>query len=292
MTCARCETFLFFFVIGILSYGAGGGLYESFGIRRDVCIWSCLGIVYAYVLQIRSERRIVGRRGKEKRLRVASSASQGGRKAFERIIGYVPPWVDESATESAEWLNRAIEKLWPALIPQMDKVLCAALNPILETNLPPGFVALYFDSVRLGLLPPRVRDFRIGKGSGNVSAAFEFRLSLAVARKDDASVRLTAKSLILALPVVLDNITVDGTLRMELRDMGGTIPCFRAIAISFLAAPRIDFDILPGRDFDLAHLPIIHEAISSVLEGQLRNTVVSPNVLHLPLDDLMPGVFD
>ena len=212
--------------------------------------------------------------------------------------------------ETANWLNLALEKLWPSLVPQLDKILCASLNPILEANLPPAFTALYFESIRFGLRPPQIIDLRVPKNPGDAvllstgrtrpkgsikesRVCIDVRVRFSVKHSDSASVRLTAKTLLLAIPVTVDNISFEAALRFEMRNLGGdNFPCFEAIAFSFLKEPNIDFNLIPGTGFDVAHMPLLRDVMSNVLKEHVSEELVSPNSKRMKLSELLPDMFE
>jgi len=208
------------------------------------------------------------------------------------------------------WLNLALEKLWPSLVPQLDKILCASLNPVLEANLPPAFTAMYFESIRFGLRPPQIMNIRVPKHPGDAVLSstgttmpkrpikesricIDARVRLSVKQSDSASVRLTAKTLLLAIPVLVDNISFEAALRFEIRNLGGdNFPCFEAIAFSFLKEPSIDFNLIPGTGFDVAHMPLLRDVMSNVLKTHVSEELVSPNSKRIKLSELFPDMFD
>ena len=215
-----------------------------------------------------------------------------------------------SKYETANWLNLALKKIWPSLVPQLDKILCASLNPILEANLPPAFTALYFESIRFGLRPPQIIDLKVPKNPGDAvlrstgrtrpkrsikesRVCIDVRVHFSVKHNDSASVRLTAKTLLLAIPVIVDNITFEGALRFEMRNLGGDdFPCFEAVAFSFLKEPNIDFDLIPGTGFDVAHMPLLRDVMSNVLKEHVSEELVSPNSKRMKLSELFPEMFE
>lgn len=302
---------------------AGGAAYAA-GLSTS---WTgqlcCFGIasivVYAHILQVAWRKRVAIRLKRERRLRRAILAPAErrlkSRKELRKILGHVPEWyanvgnVDKTV-ESVEWLNEVLRKLWPSLVPQLDKILCASLNPALEANLPKTFSALYFDSIRFGLRQtPKIDRVSVPKGLGKAVVkvrggssrrrrvvkesrfAVDMRVKFSANQKDDALLRMTVKTLLLAVPIFLDNVSFEGSVRVEMRSVGGDLPCFHAVAVSFLGQPRINFDILPGTGFDVAHIPFLHDAISSMMREQIETVVVSPNCVRLSLSELLPEMF-
>ena len=312
------------------NWGKGGSGFWPFS--KGYLLLATIAIaILAYWSQILAQKIIRSRIRREKRFRLAvsKSAFRERDKAVKMVVSHVPRWFGRRGTaENAEWINEIVRKLWPSMVPQLDKMLCASLNPILEVNLPPAFTELSFESFRFGLKEtPRFSEIRAPTGLGDAvvvrnlrdkengdkcgdpseqhrssrrgknvrkfkesRVALDLRVTFSVNQKDDASVRLTVKTLLMAVPVFLDNISIDGKLRLELRNVGSDLPCFRAIAASFLEHPRINFDLIPGTGFDVAHLPFLHGAISSLLRDRLREAMVSPSVLRMSLVELFPGL--
>lgn len=228
----------------------------------------------------------------------------------------VPSWYRRDVTggETAEWLNEALRKIWPSVVPQLDKLLCAAVNPQIEGNIPPVFTSLSFDSIRFGLTAPVVQSFsttslpsllsrrrvarvartsrgRDTRGAGK-SVCVDCSFSFIASQKSDALIRLTVKTLLLAAPVLLDNVMLEGTVRVELRRVrDGELPCFDAVAFSFLSEPTVSFDLVPGSGLDVSHISLLRNFIATALRDQMSEMLVAPNVLEIGLEDLAPGYF-
>jgi len=259
-------------------------------------------------------------------LRIAS-----GRSTLKSALGgHLPGWVHFPEVETIRWANVAVGKLWPAFIPQLDKVLRAGLNPILAANCPPVFTAIQFNAVKFGLKPPRLFDVRChrlsagdgsdngsrrvavgertrGRGSAGASGhetaaktaeartksvGFDVGLDMDIRAEDDASLLLTVKTMLMTVPTVVDRVHVRGRVRIEIQGIGGDLPCFESIAITLLDDPTVDFSISPGTDFDLAHMPFLKDAIGAAITQQLRENVVHPNKVVLALRDILPALYD
>lgn len=84
------------------------------------------------------------------------------------------------------------------------------------------------------------------------------------------------------VPVMLQEVLFYGKLRLQM-ELIPTPPFIGKIQISFLEVPKIDFILKPLKSFDLMDLPGLSNWISSTIDTALRENIVDPNIISIPL---------
>ena len=208
------------------------------------------------------------------------------------MMDELPAWVRFPEIESVRWLNRTISKLWKALRPCLDTYLCDALNPTLAYYKPEALTLLEMITFDLGSTPPQIQGIKCHEFTSN-SVMIDLELRLVA----DSSSKIKAKVVAgpISLPVMLRNVNLIATLRIEMRCIRGSLPCFDELHISFARKPKFEFDLAAGhRTFDLAHFPIIDRAIMDTV-SEVFGWYVFPSTYAIPMratDELIPAEKD
>ena len=133
--------------------------------------------------------------------------------------------------------------------------------------------------VDLGSTPPQIQGIKFHDFTGD-SVIIDLELRLVA----DSSSSIVANVVCfgMSLPVMLRHVNFIATLRIEMRSIRGSLPCFDELHISFARKPKFEFDLAAGhKTFDLAHLPIVDRAIMDTVGMVLGWYVEFENIISL-----------
>eukprot|EP00939_MAST-03C_sp_MAST-3C-sp1_P000315 g315.t1 len=207
-------------------------------------------------------------------------ARHGGTQDVVKMMDALPPWVRFPDTDRAEYFNKMLNLLWPHLNNNMSPMIKLSANATLETVKPVSLTELKLTHCDLGALPPRIRGIRtydkIGPGCGSLDIDLEFVAS------ESATITLRVKKTPITLDVSLTNIVIQACLRVDIVSIGGELPCFDALGISFARQPFIDFSLETLGGMDLTLLPGIESTIQETLTFTLADAYVWPKRMLYP----------
>jgi hypothetical protein len=203
-------------------------------------------------------------------------AAQSG-DTLAQLGPLLPAWLNLEASEPAEFLNTALQQLWPHVKSAVERALLSHLQPLLAA-LPPLVVGgLAIDTLDLGHEPPVVAGVRAHRARAHVA------LDLRVQFTGDSNVIVRAGK----LPVKLNNLAVYGTLRLALLALdAGALPGFRAVAVAFTRSPRVTFALAA------VHVPVpqsLAAAVPPLLADAIARVAVWPRRVVVPLAPLAPA---
>ena len=136
--------------------------------------------------------------------------------------------------------------------------------------------------VDLGSTPPQIQGIKFHDFTGD---SVMFDLELRLVADSSSSIVANVVALGMSLPVMLRHVNFIATLRIEMRSIRGTLPCFDELHISFARKPKFEFDLAAGhKTFDLAHLPIVDRAIMDTV-GMVLGWYVFPQTKMIPMRD-------
>ncbi|VDQ00053.1 unnamed protein product [Trichobilharzia regenti] len=73
----------------------------------------------------------------------------------------LPSWVYFPDVERAEWLNKVIKRMWPAISEYARDIVIQNIVPIVSQNLPAALTPFSFETIDLGDTPPRVGGIKV-----------------------------------------------------------------------------------------------------------------------------------
>ena len=86
----------------------------------------------------------------------------------------------------------------------------------------------------------------------------------------------------LTLAVRLDELQIDGNLRLVLANFDDKLPCFHMLKVAFVEQPDVRFSLsLIGGDIDL--IPGVSEAITEIIGKGLGKALVWPKYIRVPI---------
>jgi len=212
-----------------------------------------------------------------------------------------------SEHESAEWLNNFFERFWGIYEPVLSATIVASVDQILSTNCPP-----FLDSLRLSTFTLGNKSFRIDKvrtfpktdddivmmdwgvsfTPNDVSDMTPKQAAKKVNPKIVLSIRLGKGLATAAMPVLLEDLSFSGLMRIRLKLMTN-FPHVQLVDISFLEKPVFDYSLKPvGGEtfgFDVGNIPGLSSFIREMVHATLGPMMYDPNVFTLNLEQLLSG---
>jgi hypothetical protein len=157
------------------------------------------------------------------------------------ISSEMPKWFVDSDVETMEWLNAILDRFWVPATGAVNEIIKTEVAPLLEEAKPPGITQLAITELNLGSAAPHIVGIRtLGMVKGAVVVDVEVKWSSNM----KVVVQVGRKGMPLSL--TLKNVQFSGHLRAELSPLVPKVPCFGAIAITFLKKPFVDFSFKVG----------------------------------------------
>lgn len=204
-----------------------------------------------------------------------------------------------SEHESADWINHFLDRFWLIYEPVLSATVVSSVDQILSANTPPFLDSLRLSTFTLGTKAPRIdkvrtfpnteddvvmMDWGVSFTPNDTSDMTEREISLKVNPKIVLSIRVGKGLATASMPVLLEDITFTGLMRIRLRLMSN-FPHIQVVDISFVEKPVIDYVLKPvGGEtfgFDIANVSSPYapfrefsEVDSSRFLGFLRSSVI------------------
>mmetsp|Transcript_12001 Transcript_12001/g.33825 ORF Transcript_12001/g.33825 Transcript_12001/m.33825 type:complete len:1402 (+) Transcript_12001:47-4252(+) len=203
------------------------------------------------------------------------------------LMQQVPPWVDFSQKEKVEWLNTLLETIWPFAKEATEKNIHDALTPLFAQFKPDFLSELAFDTLDLGDVPPVVESISTRLKDDNLEEEGDeqIQLDVAVNMSSETNIVVAAKTRAVSLLTKLADLSVIGTMRVVIAPLCDTIPCFKALSVSFVSKPQISFK-LKSFKVPVTAIPKFKDWIDDFLGNTLAYTFVWPKKIIVPLQEL------
>ncbi|KAJ8517020.1 hypothetical protein ONZ45_g5719 [Pleurotus djamor] len=177
-----------------------------------------------------------------------------------------------SEHETADWINNFLDRFWLIYEPVLSTTIVSSVDQVLSSNTPPFLDSLRLSTFTLGTKAPRVdkvrtfpktpddvimMDWGISFTPNDVSDMTPRQAALKVNPKIVLSVRVGKGLATAAIPILLEDITFTGLMRIRLKLMSN-FPHVQVVDFCFLEKPVIDYVLKPiGGEtfgFDIANL--------------------------------------
>ncbi|KAF8168240.1 C2 domain-containing protein [Crassisporium funariophilum] len=212
-----------------------------------------------------------------------------------------------SEHESAEWINNFLHRFWLIYEPVLSATIVSSVDQILSTNTPAFLDSLRLTQFTLGNKAPRIDKVRTFPKTDDDIVMMDWGLSftpndtseMTQKQKDNKvnprialSVRVGKGLATAALPILVEDITLSGLLRIRMKLMSN-FPHVQVVDICFLEKPVIDYVLKPiGGDtfgFDIANMPGLSSFIREMTHATLGPMMYDPNVFTLNLEQMLSG---
>lgn len=213
-----------------------------------------------------------------------------------------------SEHESADWMNNFLDRFWLIYEPVLSATVVASVDQILSTTTPAFLDSLRLTTFTLGTKAPHIdkvrtfprtaddivmMDWGISFTPNDISDMTPRQAAQKVNPKIVLSVRVGKGLATASIPILLEDITFSGLMRIKLKLMTN-FPHVQIVDISFLENPVIDYVLKPvggeSLGFDVAHIPGLQTFIRDMVHGTLGPMMYDPNVFTLNLEQLLSGV--
>lgn len=213
----------------------------------------------------------------------------------------------ENETETLEWMNNLLSKVWIVYMPLMGDIVKANVNPILAGVAPGGGIdAVELSQFHLGSVAPKVTAIKsytkIGKDAYEMDWAFAFdpnnreNMTKAEIRK-----QIMPKVVIKA---ALGKGIISKKIPFSVQDMGfvgrmkirmsftDRFPMIEIIRVQFLEPPKIDYALKPlsGDSFGIdimKFVPGLKSLINDGINWAIKSFLIAPNYQEVNLVDMM-----
>ncbi|KAF8971456.1 C2 domain-containing protein [Flammula alnicola] len=212
-----------------------------------------------------------------------------------------------SEHESADWINNFLDHFWPIYEPVLSATILASVDQILSTNTPAFLDSLRMPDFTLGNKSPRIDRVRTFPKTEDDVVMMDWGLSFTPKdtsdmtekqKKDkvnpriELSVRLGKGLATAALPILVEDVSLSGLLRIRLKLMAN-FPHVQVVDMCFLEKPVIDYVLKPiGGEtfgFDIANIPGLSSFIRDMTHATLGPMMYDPNVFSLNLEQMLSG---
>ncbi|KAF8577858.1 tricalbin [Ramaria rubella] len=212
-----------------------------------------------------------------------------------------------SESESADWINHFLDRFWLIYEPVLSATIISSVDQILSANTPAFLDSIRLTTFTLGTKAPRIdsvrtfpktaedivmMDWGISFTPNDVADLTQRQATAKVNPKIVLSIRLGKGFATAAIPILLEDITFSGLMRVRLKLMTN-FPHVQVVDISFMEKPLIDYVLKPiGGEhfgFDIANIPGLSSFIRDMTHSTLGPMMYDPNVFTLNLEQLLSG---
>ncbi|OXB34399.1 transmembrane protein [Cryptococcus neoformans] len=210
-------------------------------------------------------------------------------------------------TESADWINSFLERFWLIYEPVLSQTIIASTDAALAGVAPPGVDSIRMTTFTLGTKAPRIDYVRTFPKTPEDIVIMDWALSFTPNDLEDITPRQAAKqvnpkvvlgirvgkgALSKALPVLLEDMSFSGKMRIKLKLMTN-FPHVQTVDISFIEKPTFDYVLKPiGGEtlgFDINSIPGLAPFIRDQVHSNLGPMMYDPNVFTIDLQQLLSG---
>ncbi|VYS65819.1 unnamed protein product [Arabidopsis thaliana] len=196
------------------------------------------------------------------------------------LLPDIPLWMKNPDYERVDWFNKFISYMWPYL----DKAVCG----IIRSSVQPLFAdyigtfcieSIEFENLSLGTLPPTVHGVKFYE-TNEKELLFEPSIKWA----GNPNIVLVLKVLSLRIRVQLVDLQFFAIVRVALKPLLPTFPCFGMVVVSLMEKPHVDFGlkVLGG---DLMSIPGLYRYVQETIKRQVSSMYHWPQVLEIPILD-------
>lgn len=205
----------------------------------------------------------------------------------QRMLQDTSPWLSQPDYQRVIFINSIMELLWPHLSPAIHKEALKQAKAPLDDICKKVKVLqdIRIDKLDLGTRPFRVDSFKIFKVVGN-----EMIIECPVFWGADLHVRVTAvlKSLgiyfkSIDVPIDVANVQFKALMRITIKPLVETLPCFGGVTLSLLEEPIVNCDVHIADSPDVMALPGVPLMLKAAIKIITGRMLVYPNEFSVPL---------
>ncbi|KAJ0496667.1 putative C2 domain, synaptotagmin-like mitochondrial-lipid-binding domain, C2 domain superfamily [Helianthus annuus] len=188
---------------------------------------------------------------------------------------------DLQRKESVEWVNMVLGKLWKVYRGGLENWVIGLIQPVIDDLKKPDYVErVEIKQFSLGDEPFVVRN--VERRTSRSNDDLQYQIGLRYTGGAQMLLMLTLKFGIIPIkvPVGIRDFDIDGELWVKLR-LIPTEPWVGAASWAFVSLPKIKFELLPFRLFNLMAIPVLSMFLKKLLTEDLPRLFVRPNKIVL-----------
>jgi len=200
-------------------------------------------------------------------------------------------------TETAEWLNLFLSRVWCMLSPSMLTGVADMLEDALLQSMPSIMTAVQIEDFQLGPKAPIISDVKVYPGPTLDTVVLECGIFLKPSSPDNQKegFHMILNAFVgipqvgkVAIPIMVQEAGFHGKLRMKLTLVSD--PPFLSFGqFQFISPPKVGVGILPLRMVNVMDLPWLSGYIKAAIDAAIGSVMVEPNALELNLTQLLTG---
>ncbi|KAL5569338.1 hypothetical protein UlMin_025913 [Ulmus minor] len=199
---------------------------------------------------------------------------------LEEIKLEIPMWVKNPDYDRVDWLNKFISQMWPYLDKAIGTTIRSMAQPLFAQYIGKFHIeAIEFENLSLGTLPPTLYGMKTCKTNEK-----ELVMEQAIRWAGNPNIVLILKLGSLRIKIQLVDVQVFAALRITLKPLVPTFPCFANIVFSLMEKPHVDFGlkVLGG---DIMSIPGLYQLIQENIKRQIASLYLWPQCLEIPILD-------
>ncbi|KAK9063851.1 hypothetical protein SSX86_017723 [Deinandra increscens subsp. villosa] len=188
---------------------------------------------------------------------------------------------DLQRKESVEWVNMVLGKLWKVYRGGLENWVIGLLQPVIDDLKKPDYVErVEIKQFSLGDEPFVVRN--VERRTSRSDNDLQYQIGLRYTSGAQMLLMLTLKFGIIPIkvPVGIRDFDIDGELWVKLR-LIPTEPWVGGVSWAFVSLPKIKFELLPFRLFNLMAIPVLSMFLKKLLTEDLPRLFVRPKKIVL-----------
>jgi len=188
-------------------------------------------------------------------------------------------------TETAEWLNLFLSRVWCMLSPSMLTGVADMLEDALLQSMPSIMTAVQIEDFQLGPKAPIISDVKVYPGPTLDTVVLECGIFLKPSSPDNQKegFHMILNAFVgipqvgkVAIPIMVQEAGFHGKLRMKLTLVSD--PPFLSFGqFQFISPPKVGVGILPLRMVNVMDLPWLSGYIKAAIDAAIGSVMVEPN---------------
>ncbi|CAN7141900.1 unnamed protein product [Brassica rapa subsp. narinosa] len=201
------------------------------------------------------------------------------------LLPDIPLWMKNPDYERVDWFNRFLSYMWPYLDKAICEIIKSSAQPIFADYIGTFCIeSIEFETLSLGSLPPTVHGKNYAGVKFYETNEKELLFEPSVKWAGNPNIVLVVKLMSLRIKVQLVDLQIFAIMRVALKPLLPTFPCFGAVVVSLMEKPHVDFGlkVLGG---DLMSIPGLYRYVQETIKRQVSSMYHWPQVLEIPILD-------
>lgn len=254
-------------------------VFQYFGIS----MWFYVPVAAVYLTYVQVEKN---RSDYQSALGIVTDAD-----IIKYVVKEMPSWIEDSESQRAEWINMILTKLWPhvseATDQKMKKILTPTFDKIVKSRGLENVASLKLDKFVLGEISPKIKSIRV-HSTHESTVRMDWELAWAGNPEIVILLGLGDKLGIPELPIEVCDFRMSMNLRIELKNLLNSFPCFSSVRLTCMKQPFVDLSCKLGV-INLANVGLgnlnVRELIMQVISQSLNEQLLFPNFYETAMTD-------